>query len=110
MGWKNLHKYRIGATMKPHSRVTIDFDYSDFWLAEAKDGLYDVGGNLVARIVTGAPDRHVAREFDVQSNITVANGVTLGVGYGHWFPGEFWKAATPGASRDFFYTSLTYRF
>ncbi|MGB5037999.1 MAG: alginate export family protein [Blastocatellia bacterium] len=110
VGWKNIHKFRLGATMKPHARVVLDVDYSDFWLAEAKDGLFDAGGNLVARIITGAPDRHVAREFDVQSNITVANGVTLGIGYGHWFPGDFWKAATPGAARDFIYTSLTYRF
>lgn len=110
VGFKNIHKVRLGATMKPHSRVTVDVDYSDFWLAEAKDALYDAGGNPVARILTGAPSRHVAREFDVQSNILVANGVTLGIGYGHWFPGDFWKAATPGASRDFFYSSLTYRF
>ena len=110
VGYRNMHKFRVGATMKPHTRVTVDVDYSDFWLAQARDGLYDVGGNLVARIITGAPSRHVAREFDVQSNIAVANGVTLGIGYGHWFPGDFWKAATPGASRDFFYTSMTYRF
>lgn len=110
VGYRNLQKIRLGATWKPHARATVDLDYSDFWLAQRRDGLYDAAGNLVARISTGAPSRHVARELDVQASFAIANGTTFGIGYGRWFPGDFWKTATPGAARDFVYTSLTYRF
>lgn len=110
VGYRNLRKVRAGATWKPHGRVVVDLDYSDFWLDEARDGLYDAAGNLVARIPAGAASKHVARELDIQAGINVAPGTTIGVGYGYWFPGSFWKAATPGASRDFVYSSLTYRF
>ena len=110
VGYKNLHEVRAGVTVKPHPRLTLDADYHSFWLAHRKDGLSDAGGNLVARIASGAPGAHVAQEADVEAVFAVAERISFGAGYGHWFPGEFWKAATPGASRDSVYTYVTYTF
>lgn len=110
VGLKNLHDVRAGFTVKPHSRVTLDVDYLSFWLAHRRDGLYDAGGSLVVRIPTGATDSHVAQEADIQASIALTRNVSFGAGYGHWFPGPFWKQATPGASRTFTYTMVTYRF
>ena len=53
---------------------------------------------------------HVAQEADVQLTWSIFDNVSFGAGYGHWFPGAFWKQATPGASRDFVYTMAAYRF
>lgn len=105
-----MHDVRLGISTRPHPRVTLLVDYLSFWLADRRDGIYDAGGNLVARISTGAPASHIAQEADVQATVSLAPNVSFGAGYGHWFPGRVWKAATPGASRDFVYTMITYRF
>ena len=110
VGLKNMHNARAGVILKPHARVTLEADYHSFWLASRTDGLYDAGGNLVARVPTGAATSHVAQELDVQLSLTVAPGVTFGAGYGHWIPGGFWREATPGAARDFAYSFVTYKF
>lgn len=110
VGWKNLHNARIGTSFKPHSRVTVAVDYNSFWLAHRRDGLYDAGSNLVARIASGAPDAHVAQEIDLQTSVSLTKRVTFDVGFGHWFPGAFWKTATPGAARNFAFSSVVYKF
>ena len=101
---------RFGVVAKPHPRVVLEAAYSSFWLAHRRDGLYNAAGALVARIPSGAPDAHVAQEVDVQVAYTLRDGIALGAGYGHWIPGAFWKAATPGSAQDFVYTQITYRF
>lgn len=110
VGLRNLHNMRFGVTEKPHAKVAIDVDYNSFWLAHRRDGLYMASGALVARIPTGARDAHVASEVDVQVSFTPRDGVAIGAGFAHWFPGSFWKAATPGASQNFAYTQIVYRF
>jgi hypothetical protein len=110
VGTKNIHALRAGASIKPTPRLTLDASYHSFWLAHRRDGFYDSAGALVARIPTGAPDAHVAQEADVEGTYAVATNVAFGAGYGHWFPGAFWRAATPGAGRDFLYTFVTYTF
>jgi hypothetical protein len=110
VGWRNIHNARIGAILKPHAKLTLEVDYHSFWLAHRRDGLYNAGGALVARVPGGAAGSHVAQEADVQLTWSIFENVSFGAGYGHWFPGSFWKQATPGASRDFVYTMAAYRF
>lgn len=110
VGWRNMQNARVGAVVKPHARLSVEVDYHSFWLAHRRDGLYNAGGALVARVPGGAAGSHVAQEADVQLNWTVREGVVFGAGYGRWIPGAFWKEATPGAPRDFAYSMMTYRF
>lgn len=110
VGYRNLHHTRIGVAQKPHPKLSVEVDYNSFWLAHRRDGLYSAPGLLVARIAGGAQSAHVAHEADIQVNYTPRDGVTLGAGFGHWFPGGFWREATPGAAQNFVYTQLTYRF
>jgi hypothetical protein len=110
VGFRNLHDARVGVTEKVNARLTVEADYNAFWLAHRRDGLYNAAGLLVARVPGGASSAYVASEFDVVANFTVREGVTLGAGYGHWFPGAFWTEATPGANQNFVYTQVTYRF
>jgi hypothetical protein len=110
IGYRNLHNARAGVAIKPHAKVTVEADYNSFWLAHRRDGLYSEAGALVARIASGAPDAHIAHEASVQGVLTIRDGLALAAGYGRWIPGSFWKATTPGASQDFVYSSMTYRF
>lgn len=110
VGYRNLHNVRGGVVQKPHPRLTVEVDYNSFWLAHRRDGLYAASGLLVAKVAGGAGEAHVAQEADVQLTYAPRDGVTLAGGYGHWFPGAFWKAATPGSSQDFVFAQLTYKF
>ncbi|HNJ40475.1 MAG TPA: hypothetical protein PKZ53_08295, partial [Acidobacteriota bacterium] len=65
---------------------------------------------LAAILPNGAPDAHVAQEVDLQVQYNFRPGVSFGSGFGHWIPGAFWKAATPGSPQTFAYSFMTYRF
>jgi hypothetical protein len=110
VGFRNLHNARAGVAVKPHAKLTVEADYNSFWLAHRLDGLYNEAGLLVARVPEGAPEAHVAHEASVQGVLTLRDGLAVGAGYGRWIPGSFWKTTTPGASQNFVYSSVTYRF
>jgi Alginate export len=107
VGWKNIHHLRGGIEVKPQPRLTIGGSYHSFWLASARDALYSAGGVALARIPTGAPDRHVGQELDVQATFTPSARIQLHAGYSHIFPGAFLKAATPGESFSGPYVMVT---
>ncbi len=110
VGLRNIHVARVGVTVKPYARLTVEADYHSFWLAHRRDGLYDASGALLARVSTGASGAHVAQEADLVATCAVATNVSVGAGYGRWLPGAFWKHATPGSSRHFTYSFVSYRF
>ncbi len=98
VGWKNIHHLRAGVEARPHARLALAGSYHSFWLASATDALYSAGGAVLARIPTGAPDRHVGQELDLQATYTPSPRIQLHGGYAHIFTGAFLKAATPGES------------
>ena len=70
VGWKNIHHLRTGLEFRPHAKLALAGGYHSFWLASATDALYNAGGTAIARIPTGAPDRHVGQELDIQATYT----------------------------------------
>jgi hypothetical protein len=107
VGWKNIHHARAGLEFKPQPRLSFAGGYHSFWLASARDALYNAGGVVLARIPTGAPDRHVGQELDIQATFTPSARIQLHGGYSHLFTGAFLKAATPGESYSGPYVMVT---
>lgn len=107
VGWKNIHHLRTGVETRPHAKLAIAGGYHSFWLASATDGLYSAGSAVLARIPTGAPDRHVGQELDIQATYTPSPRIQLHGGYAHIFTGAFLKAATPGKSYSSPYVMVT---
>ena len=107
VGWKNIHHLRAGVEVKPQSKLALAGGYHSFWLASARDALYNAGGAVVARIPAGAPDRHVGQELDVQATFTPSPRIQIHGGYSHLFTGAFLKAATPGESYSGPYIMVT---
>jgi hypothetical protein len=107
VGWKNIHHVRAGLEARPHTKLAVSGSYHSFWLASATDALYNAGGAVIARIPTGAPDRHVGQELDIQATYTPSSRIQLHGGYAHIFPGAFLKAATPGQSYSAPYVMVT---
>jgi hypothetical protein len=110
VGWRNIHHLRQGIELTPAKGWPMLVNFHAWWLAERKDGLYTAGSALVARIPTGAPNRHVGEELDIQISRAVSPQLQLAAGFAHIFPGSFLKTATPGASYSHAYVMATYAF
>ena len=79
------------------SRWSMSARYSDYWLANAHDALYNTSnarrranGRRVGRTMGGPGSRF--RESDARCR----RSRTIGAGFSHIFPGTFLKMATPG--------------
>ena len=103
------HAGRVSAGAEP-SGLPLSVNYHSWWLAEPRDGLYTAASTLLARIATGAPDRHVGQELDVQVSRGFFPQLQVAVGYAHIFTGAFLEDATPGASYSQPYVMATYVF
>ena len=110
IGWKNIHHARAGVEVSPFRATPFAVNYHSWWLAEEKDAVYNVGNAALGRIATGAANRHVGQEIDVQVSRALTPQLQAAAGYAHLFPGAFLKAATPGASYSHPYVMVTYVF
>jgi hypothetical protein len=72
-------------------------NYHSWWVAEEKDAVYNIGNTALGRIATGAADRHIGQEIDVQVSRALTPQLHAAAGYAHIVPGGFLKEATPGA-------------
>lgn len=102
-GWQNIVAWRGGATIVPHRRWSVTAAYLDFWLASARDGIYNTSGGLVLRDTTGRAGRHIGEEADIYTWYEVNRQVHAGAGVGHIFPGHFLTGAGKGAAYTYPY-------
>ena len=110
IGWKNIHHARAGVEVSPFKATPFSVNYHSWWLAEETDAVYNIGNTALGRIATGAADRHVGQEIDLQVSRALTPQLQAAAGYAHIFPGAFLKEATPGASYSHPYVMLTYVF
>lgn len=98
VGWKNIHHVRAGPEWTPVSRWSMSVRYSDYWLANAHDGLYTTSNLVVAQMANGTAGRWVGQEVDFVNLVQVSKITQIGAGVSHIFPGTFLKLSTPGQS------------
>jgi hypothetical protein len=108
VGWKNINHIGIIGEVKPRAGLVLQVKAHDWWLANARDGLYNSGGTLLVRDVTGRSGTHVGEEIDGQVLWTASKHVAIGGGIGHMFAGSFLKRTTPGSGYTFPYVQLIY--
>jgi len=110
IGWKNVHHLRAGLEVTPIKGLPLATNYHSWWLDEARDGIYTAGSAPLARVASGASDRHVGHEIDVQVSRAITPQIQAAAGYAHIVPGAFLKQATPGAAYSHPYVMVTYVF
>jgi hypothetical protein len=110
VGWRNIRHVRAGVELTPWKGLPVTTNYHSWWLDETRDGLYNAGGALIARVPSGASSSHVGHELDVQAARALTPQIQLAAGYAHIFTGAFLKQATPGASYSHPYVMVTYVF
>ena len=106
-GWRNIRTGRFLATLGVTKRLAVNFMYDSYWLASAKDGLYNGSGKVIVRSATGTAGRHVGEEPDVYATYKYQH-FTFGAGYGHFFSGQFIKNTTPGVGPGYVYIFHSY--
>ncbi|MFO1497218.1 MAG: alginate export family protein [Verrucomicrobiota bacterium] len=109
---QNLHNVRGIFQLKPHPRVSVALEGHGFWLADAHDNFYNVGG-LPRGGVTPTPagngyginpnyGHFLGTELDLIVGYAVTRFAQLEAGYGHFFVGDYiarsLSAPTHGAS------------
>lgn len=109
VGWQNIEHAAAGVEMHPHRKLLLRFMAHDWYLAEARDGVYTAGGALIYRDLTGNSGRHVGEELDLVAQYNFGPHY-VGGGFGHLFPREFIKAQSPGAGVNYLYLNVGYRF
>jgi hypothetical protein len=110
IGWKNVHHARAGFDVTPLKGLPFTTNYHSWWLAEENDAIYNAGSAVLARVATGAANRHVGQEIDFQVSRALTAQLQLAGGYAYILPGSFLKEATPGASYSHPYLMVTYVF
>ncbi|HYM13631.1 MAG TPA: alginate export family protein [Bryobacterales bacterium] len=110
VGWKNIHHVRGGVELKPRAKWLVMGKYNVYWLASARDALYNAAGNPIARVADGSAGRDVGQEIDTQAVYNLNRHVQLAGGYAYMMPGAFLKKATPGVAYSFPYMSVGYTF
>ena len=110
VGWRNIEHLRAGAELKPHAQWQLTGSYHTWWLAQARDALYNSAGAVVTRSLDGAAGRYVGQEVDAQATYTYSPQLQISGGYAYVIPGEFLEATTPGHAYRYGYLMITYVF
>jgi hypothetical protein len=110
VGWRNIQHLRGGLELKPSKKLLLTGSYHNWWLAQARDGLYNAAGALVVRSADGRAGRHVGQELDVQASYPMSKAIQTSVGLAHLFPGGFLKSTTPGRAYTYPYVMVGYTY
>jgi hypothetical protein len=106
---RNLIALQPSAELKLRKSVSLTFNPAFFWRESTSDGLYSVGN---AVIVSGLKSnaRHVATQASAQLQWSMTRNFTWFTEFGHFFPGDFLKQATPGRNLNYWTGWLDIRY
>ena len=96
---QNIQDLRSILQLKPTSRMSVAVEGHNFWLANANDYLYTVGGTPRT---TGGYGIHpnystyVGSELDVIAGYAVTRYAQVELGYGHFFTGKYIEQSLAG--------------
>jgi Alginate export len=117
-GWRNIHDLRFEVNIKPVKKLSLDFRYHAFWLADTSDYWYRSNG--ISTLRTTTPDGRDVRtigasnfagqESDVIVSYDLTKNVKLQTGYAHFFAGQYLVDTGPHSDADFGFVMTTFLF
>lgn len=110
---QNIHDLNAQLTSRPTDKLSLLLWWHLFYLAQARDALYNANGTPIRIDPTGASGTYVGQEIDFTAQYNFNPRMDLLVGYSHFFAGTFVKNTNPpGVSGDvdFVYTQFSFRF
>lgn len=108
-GWRNLKTFKVQESYTITKSLALNMMYTNDWLFSAADSLYNSAGSSIAISKKGTAGTHVGQELD--GFVTYRHRAHLfGVGFGHFFKGEFVDNATLHINPRYMYIFQQYSF
>jgi Alginate export len=106
---RNLIALQPSAELKLTNSVSLRFNPAFFWRESTADGLYNISGSV---IVSGLHSnaRYIASQASTQVHWQMTRNLGWFTEYGHFFPGDFLKQATPGRNLNYWTGWLDIRY
>ena len=106
---RNLVALQPSAEFKLRKSVSLTINPAFFWRESTSDGLYSISNAVV---VSGLKSdaRYIATQASAQAQWKMTRNLTWFTEFGHFFPGEFLKQATPGRNLNYWTAWLDIRY
>jgi hypothetical protein len=102
---KNMNDVRIGASLKPHKKLTLSADYHWFFLDARESPWFNAAGG-VFRAANPKASETLGQELDLLGVCKLTEHLSLVLGYSHFFSGPFVEDTGKHDDADFFYTQV----
>jgi carbonic anhydrase len=110
VGAGNLRDVSGGVAMQPRKSWSLQSEFHDFTLLEARDAWMDKAGTTLRRDVTGTSGTHLGQELDVAARWDARQRVSVMSGWSHLWIGDFVKHTGGGRDVDWAYLQLVTSF
>jgi Alginate export len=106
---RNLIALQPSAELKLTHSVSLTLNPAFFWRESTADGLYNISGSV---IVSGLHSnaRYIATQASSQVHWQMTRNLSWFMEYGHFFPGDSLKQATPGRNLNYWTGWLDIRY
>jgi len=106
---RNLVALQPSAELKLRKSVSLTVNPAFFWRESTSDGLYSISNAVV---VSGLKSdaRYIATQASAQVQWKMTRNLTWFTEFGHFFPGDFLKQATPGRNLNYWTAWLDIRY
>ena len=106
---RNLVALQPSMDLRLSKSVSLLFNPVFYWRESTSDGLYSVGNSV---IVSGLKSnaRYIATQASTQLQWRMSRHMSWFTEYGHFFPGDFLKQATPGRNLNYWTGWLDIRY
>ena len=102
LGFRNVETVRFVNRIHWGKHTTLNVSYANNWVAQARDGMYDLTGKLIASSPNGTAGRHIGQELAFFTMHRFGH-FQFGGGYAYWWLGDFARGTTPGVSPRYYY-------
>jgi len=106
----NVIAPNLNTSFKPHKNVVVKLSWFHFWLDSNLDALYNAGGNVLRRNVSGSSGKDVGDELDLTINWQVDTHSSFLLGWSHFWPNNFIESSGPSRDADYIYLQYTFKF
>jgi hypothetical protein len=110
VGRQNINAGNVTLTVTPYKDLKVWASYHYFCLADSNDALYNAGGAALRYNSAGAAGSHVGSELDITATYQLSRHVSLLLGYGIFFPGEFIENTGASDEAHMVYGSVEFKF
>jgi hypothetical protein len=107
VGRQNIIDPNLQLGINPTNWMFIGAQGHFFFLASARDALYNAAGQVLFVDPTGGDGTHVGNELDIYSIINVTTYQSVLIGYSHMFEGGFLEAAKVSPAPNMFYAQYS---